>query len=685
MSYWIEKQDFDNHKTYVIKCPGTYKLKENISFSPKCKKDSAIVIESCDVVLDLNGKQLKQSKHSRKTQNTGIVVKSGHKNVTILGNYGMIKNFSQRGIYVEGGNDYVTIGNDAQLFVTNCGYGTPVSAVDNGEGVSQCGVQLGDMEYSAAIGLGKFNGILNHLSVKNLVVSENNIGCALGEGFNYSFQNCSFSKNLETRLLWDKIATLGGFYNAKSVVTYGLYYLSNPAVAPGPGLNNVVFENSKFNNNTADGRKQLSDGSYTNGFIFANNFKNLKIKNCQFNQNETFLVGNGDNITRGLVIGAGVGTVVEDSEFSDNKGGNQVMGCGFSGLAPQTSGTKRTLAPSESTTVRRCVASRNSCVVNSVKPVNPGQPLPVIDVRGFSLKFPSGARLIECVAEDNKVTIDDKIKDNAFCFADGIYIFSDSTIIPEGRLTFTNNVEIRTCKLSRNRVTSTPVGSTGSFGPKYGSSSGVRVADNLCENILIKDCFISDNQPDADESKASPDFITTGIDLYRDNVQSPDPYKPSYVTICDNVIQSNGQVGIDNTLSASTIQGNKIIKHELSSVLLGSQEFITDCCIVTDNTFSLSQTAVFDYKNPSTNIVANNKSYNTPCGYSVFYSGDIPAELVTADLPNFPTVSGPLSNIQLNSGDSKCGSCPVEQLVAKNLKRLIQYKINKKSLMVKRK
>lgn len=669
MSYWIEKKDFGkcgHHQTYVIKCPGTYKLKENISFSPKCKKSPAILIETCDVVLDLNGKKLKQSKHSKKTQNTGVVVKSGHQNVTILGNYGAIKNFSQRGIYVEGGSEYITLGDETQLLVTGCGYGTPVASVDDQEGVSQCGIQLGDMEYLAAIGLGKYNGVLNHLTLKNVVVSENNIGCALGEGLNYTFQNCSFSKNLEARLTWDKIVNLGNFYKNKSVVTYGLYYFSNPEVTTGPniGLNNAVFENCQFNNNISDGKDKNSEGSYCNGFIFANNFKNLKIKNCQFNQNEALLAENGVfNNTIGLIIGAGVGTVVEDSEFSDNKGGSQVIGCGFSGLAPKTEGSERSLSPSESTTVRRCVASRNNGSVKSAL-------LDVVDVRGFSLKYPSGATLIECIAEDNKVLIDEKIKDNVTSFADGIYIFSDFNDLD----TFTNNVEIRSCKLSRNRVTST--GAAGSTGPSKGSSSGVRVFDDLCENILIRDCFISDNKPDFDEPQAPESFITTGVDLFRDNLVKTGP---SYVTVCNNVIQSNGQVGIDNTLDVTTIQGNKIINHDLSSVFLSE----SDCGTVTDNTFTSSSFAVIDDKTPSTSIVAGNKSYNTPCGYKVVYEGNVPTEVVSSTLPTFPSVpSVSLSNVELNS--SSCGEC-VEQLTLKKLERLNKYKNNKKTLMLKRK
>ncbi len=657
MSYHISKDDFGcskEHCTYKIKCPGVYKLKENISFNPKKNKVPAILICSDNVILDLNGKILKQSSHNDKTQITGIIVKTGHKNVTILGSYGVIKNFSQRGIYVEGSNDYITIGDDTQLTVTGCGYGTKLKAfVENDEGVCQCGVQLGEQEWLASVpfqgfnntkNVQFFNGVLNHLVVKNLISSGNNIGCILGEGTNYSFFGCSMSQNKENRLIWEKIATLGNFYKEKSVVSYGLNYFSNPKVTPEPnvGVNNAVFENCKFNNNLGEGNdKNQSEGSYSSGLIFSNNFKNLKIKNCQFNQNNSILSPKGTlNKTQGLVIGSGVGTVIEDSEFSDNQGGSDVVGCEINGQAPPLEAGKAfSVDSSESTTLRRCVASRNLAATAV------DTPLDKVNVTGFRLQYPSGATLIECISEDNKILLEQSNRDLP-SFSTGILLVSDQN----DRDTFTNNVEIRSCKLSRNRVTT--VGEAGVTGPSQGSSSGIRVLDDLCENIVIRDCLISDNRPDFDEPQPTGDFLTTGLDIFNEKAKTG----PSFVTICDNIIQSNGQVGVDSNLDITTIQGNKIINHQTGVILTGG-----NCGTVIENTILLSETAVEDASNPnpSTNLVAGNKSYNTPCGYKVFYgpSDTLPTEVVSSNLPDFPalpTVS--LANIEINN--SVCLECP---------------------------
>lgn len=144
----LTSEDFKKHRTYKIKCPGTYILDENISFSPKCDK-VAISIESDNVILNLNGKVLKQSTKCEAAEVNGIVVKTGHKNVTILGSYGLVKGFTQRGIYVEGGNENITLEN---ITVTDCGYGTEVALFNGTKGLSQSGVQLGDMEFMKAIG-----------------------------------------------------------------------------------------------------------------------------------------------------------------------------------------------------------------------------------------------------------------------------------------------------------------------------------------------------------------------------------------------------------------------------------------------------------------------------------------------------------------------------------------------------
>lgn len=663
MVTWIQKEDFEDckgDKTYKIKCPGTYKLKENIYFSPKKNKVAAILIDSNDVILDLNGKFLKQSKHCKHfSQVDGVVVKTGHRNVSISN--GSVQKFSQRGVYVEGGNKRVTI---EDLTVTRCGKGTETALVDKQdgveEGVAQAGLQLGDMKFLEAIGIGQFHGILETASLKNVTLSENNFGCALGEGSQYEFVNCSFSNNVETRLMWEQVSNLGGFYAPKSVVCYGLVYFSNPDATPEPnfGVVNAKFADCKFNSNLADASETDAQGAYCDAFIMAVNFKGLKIQNSEFNSNEAKLSPVGEfNQTRGLVLGAGAGTVVEDSEFLNNVGGSIVNGFNLSGLIASTTTVAKQNFPAESVTLRNCVAAGNLSASNVAT-------LPSIEVIGFSIRYPSGVTMIDCVAENNRVVLTDDNKDTTNGFADGIFIFSAL----EFQNTFSNNIEIRGCKLSRNRVVN----------GVFGTSSGVRVFDDLCENVVIRDSIVTDNRPDKDEPPAPSTFFTTGVELFNESVQTGS----SFVSVLDNVIQNNGQVGVDNNLNVTNVQGNKITSHDVAVLISESPDPL--CGSVLENTFLSNDFTVVDVNVPSTTLVAGNKGYNNPCGYSVEYeAGEAPA-VASSTLPSFPafpTVAW--SNIDISN--TTCGTCVAPVAVQSKKVDAKQRVAGKKELLAKRK
>lgn len=667
---YITQQDFQKDRkyssTYRITKSGHYILSENIKFSPKENKISAILVDdACDVILDLNGKVLKQSHHCRKSQIDGIVVNTGSRNITILGNYAVIKNFSRRGIYVKGGTENIIIGNETQLTVTGCGYGTERALVDvvngNEEGAPQAGLQLGDMEFLAALEIGNFNGLVRNLTVSNVLSTKNNFGCALGEGSNYQFTNCSFSENLETRLMWEKVSNLGGFYQPQSVVCYGLVYFSNPDLTPSPnfGIQNVKFEGCRFNQNMADASETSAEGSYCDAFIMAVNFKGLKVRNCQFNSNSTKIGTSGRlNQTRGLVLGAGAGTVIEDSEFSQNVGGSIVNGFNLSGLIATTSQQQPNNFPAESVTLRNCVAAGN-LAINSTT-------LSSVEVIGFSIRYPSGVTLIDCVAEDNRTVLTTENQNTTAGFADGIFIFSDQAF---GK-TFSNNIELRGCKLSRNRVVN----------GISGTSSGVRIYDDLCENIVVRNCVISDNKPDGDENAnpPPPSFYNTGVDLFN---EFP-PTGPTYANILDNVIQSNGYNGVDTNLTLSNIQGNNISFHTNGvTIQPNSNPNNPPCGSVLDNTFISNGYAVYDFNEPSTTLVAGNKGYNNPCGYYVVYDGGVPTEVALSVLPNFPAQPTlAWSNIEIDN--RSCSLCAEPKKVTKS--EVDDHFEGKKALLKKR-
>jgi len=642
MTSWITDHDFKDRKSYIIKCPGTYKLQQNISFYSKHNKTSAIIIDSDNVILDLNGKELKQSKHDKHSQITGITVKTGHSHVTILGSYGSVRNFSQKGIYVEGGNEYVTIGDQTQLTVSGCGYGTPFALLDGSENITQFGIQIGEMAFLAKAGFGTYNGLVSHVKLSNVTSSQNNVGIALGEGSEYLFENCSFSNNYEYRILNNTIATLGGFIVENSVVIYGLVYLANPLLAPSYGIDNIVFENCTFNSNIADGlnptKNVYPSGAYCDSLFLGVNVRGLKISGCQFNSNLTKLntVSGYLNQTRGCVLASGSSTVIENSEFSNNLGGFWVNGLAISGLTPAQGSNKDNL-PAHSTTIRNCVASNNKGVTN-----NPAQGL--IQIFGFSIRYAGGLRLENCVAEDNIASLNYDGDTDVYIYAAGIFIYSSELYCDK----FANNILVNNCKSSRNRVVK----------GKLGTSAGLRILDDLCENIVIENSVFTGNWFLFEDGDIPTDYdiIGSGIDLYN---EKPIYTGPSMVSVLNNVVQSNGIFGIDTNLDFTNIQGNKVSNH-YSGINLGFTDdkgnpVSTSCySTVLDNTvlggpgfgsvigngFGIFD--VGDASHPTTNLVADNRVFNIVTPFNVFYPTPVPAQYSfnPNSYPALPTVSG---------------------------------------------
>lgn len=659
MEVLISQEDFGSNKsrTYKIKCPGTYLLSENVVFRPKENRVAAILIDSDNVILNLNGKKLKQSHHSKQSRVDGIVVKTGHSNVTILGSYGSVENFSQRGIYVQGGNKNITIGDETLLTVSGCGYGTPIALFDGTQGFIQAGVQLGDMEFFAfpAFKLEDFHGPLHHLKVTNLVSKENCFGLGLGEGAEYRFLNCDFSENYEYRQIWPVFTTLNSFFKPGAVVCYGLVYFSNPVLTPPPnvGITDVIFESCRFNKNVADAAKMDAGSAYVDAFIMAVNFKGLKIRNCQFNSNETRLGPAGTfNQTRGLVLGNGLSTVIEDSEFLNNQGGNYVSGFNLSGLIATNAGLQPTIFQSKSTILRNCVAAGN---VASPRPNTVTTPFPPglinsISSVGFQLRYPAGATLIECIAENNYVSLPDFISDETPVFsaaADGISIYSDRNFPCD----FSNNIEIRQAKLSKNRVLYDP--ELGFYTNLTAGSSGVRVFDDLAENIVIRDSVITNNLPGINENPfpiGDPEkYASAGIDLF--NVtEGMLKTGPSFVSITNNEIQSNGTYGVYSNLDFTKIQDNRISYHDFAGVLLdlgpplveGGEDQGSAYSSVLNNTFVLNGLAVFDANTllaePVSSLVAGNKAFSYP-GTGDAYVPSNPPPVSNGTLTAFPPTS----------------------------------------------
>lgn len=653
---WIDKDDV-KHESYVICEPGTYKLASHLSYSPKENKTSAIVIDADNVVLDLNGKYLKQSKCSKLAQITGVTVKAGHKNVTILGSYGVVKNFSQRGIYVEGNNKAFTLGDQTLLSVKGCGYGTPVSLQDKNETIQQIGIQLGDNIFMVWMGAGKYHGTLEDVRVVNVTCFENNSGISLGEGDNYSFSNCSFSNNRDYRLINENFTApnLGAFYVENSIIVSGLAYIAVPNLPPRPGvpnvrpgISNITFEDCKFNSNVTDDSKislpDVTTGNYCTGFLMIGNYQNLKIQNSEFNSNDasSFHLNNPLNVskTTGCLVNSGDGTVIENCEFSNNKGGFEVSGLSLSGLAPAgTESSAREVQPPLSTTIKNCVAANN--IANS----------PYIDsvfVYGIILKYASGFNMTDSTFEENRCDLSNYAPANPVplnCFAFGMFIFSDRNFCSK----FTNNLEIHRSKFSRNRVISPDTENT------FGTSAGIRIFDDLTENVIIQNCVVNNNLPAFCEPVLNSDqFQTIGIDLF--NETTADKTGPSYISVLNNVIQSNGDFGITNNMDLTTIKGNDIKNHVVAVSFQNS--FYSS---IINNTLVSNSTAIVDFDLPTTNLVAGNQAFDNQtfyCQYpypvdpiAVCDPGDVPVDAGTLNsFPPLPSVSWSNTSINVPQG-----------------------------------
>ena len=287
--------------------------------------------------------------------------------------------------------------------------------------------------------------------------------------------------------------------------------------------------------------------------------------------------------------------------------------------------------------------------------------------------------------------------DPFYAIADGIFIYSDQNFPND----FSNNIEVESAKLSDNRVVYDS--SNDYFAEFYPTSSGLRIYDDLCENVVVRKSVISNNIPGFDETPnpLPTNYISAGIDLF--NAVGSAKTGPSYVTIIENVIKSNGTYGIYNNLDRTDIRNNQISDHVVidpegaygSGVIMDvvncdDEECPQDStsCTVLDNTFTYNYYSVLDVSNnPSTNAVAGNKTvscpiFGEPDTYAVFYgpgqTDRVPVEVGT--LPNYPAYppNKQWTNVEL-------GACGAEQAAQASANKVNSKNAMKKALEAKHK
>lgn len=377
-----------NHIPTIISKPGIYNFSHNLQFYPSSKKQSAIIIDSNNVVLDLNGFTLQHKNNIH--QIIGIYVNSGHYNINIIN--GSITGFSQLGISIDGNNKNIKLNN---LSIRNCGYGSTLAFKDDIDIIHQGGLKIGETYYFANQGFNKPLGIIENLTMNNLIVTNNCVGSWIGNGKNYEIVNCSFSENTDDRVLGGPV--LGTFFPPNiTKYVWGLNYFSDKRLGD-TDVDHWIIKNCKFNKNgTTVGKNQ---SGVVTGCELTSLQKNVLIEDCEFNDN--YGLSNDDNgytYVHGFDAGGGQNIKFINCQFNKNIGNGNVQGCHISGTIPDKYPSKNySYIHAKNINLIDCNASDNVCSNSS------------FITKSFGYGFDGNyiLNIINCDATNNKNMNDD--------------------------------------------------------------------------------------------------------------------------------------------------------------------------------------------------------------------------------------------------------------------------------------
>ena len=352
---------FKHGRTVTITCPGRYCLGSDVKFHANEIDAVAIVIDSNDVVLDLCGHTLKQ--YNLVKFATGILVAEGRSNVTILGTYGAVRDFTGFGVRVRGNTSNITIGDDTKLEVTGCGFSDYNGEITFFGGNATAGIFVGDTDsFTNTSGENGCNGVI----LKNLVVDRNSfIGLGLTQSTDITVTNCSFNENT--------LATVGPFNEsfAQTLYTFHTSYEKDNK--------NISFTNCSFDRNRSD----LPEADFYDLTVaLPNGFENLSFVKCTFNDN--FCVGSI------LAAGAASGNCATwtDCQFCGNTSDSRVEGFHISGQGFQK--------PVRGVQIIRCLANNNVADLG-------GRPAPLFGFSmGYNILYADGLEMIDCQSSYNK-------------------------------------------------------------------------------------------------------------------------------------------------------------------------------------------------------------------------------------------------------------------------------------------
>ena len=626
-------------KTFVIDKPGNYQLVQDIVFDPQTPGTPAILIQSNNVTVDLNGRVLSQREEkgvpdfaketSKKlftknkykirkhaslemssndaqgmnqdetfpvAQCIGIVVEAGSQNINIVGSHGIIEKFTQLGIQVKGGSHDVQLGG-SQLTVRYCGGGTnkPYTNGDLSHYYYEGGIQIGETHF---LNMQKFpgqNGEIKGLTINNVQVDENTIGMWLGNVSNGFIKDSSFSFNKEMRSTANRIFGLDVDVFCAGVVSLASKKLGDT------GLCNLQFVGCRFNGNEAS-TKETGMHAGCRGLLINNIHKSLILKNCSFNGNLTYSLNGLASDVKGCLIGGGEGTLIEGCEFSGNCGGTVAIGFIQEGKL-YSSKENFTLNPGRSLIIRQCVSANN--LVTGTRGIRFGG---LRQAFGFFLDFPNGVSMVECTAQNNAAIVEEKMQ---YTEGRAAGLICACKMDLDGVMYKAANIDIKGFHASGQYTNCYSEGSI---------CAGIFMAFAPgMENISIHDSVITSNYyPDI----AAPSRNEVGIFLRGD---VPPKKEQPLVSVENCTISNHRSSGIHISNFCKTVVLNNTISQNKIGVLLQSSPL----CSILKNTFLYNdQMAVVDTSRISTSLIAQNNAFSPgTSSYDVSYlapHGSIP-------------------------------------------------------------
>lgn len=579
-------------KTVRITKPGKWCLKSSVAWKPLelteldyATPQAAIIIESDGVVLDLCKNTLSQINGVQAV--VGILVLSGHKDITIIN--GVLDGFSYNGIYVQGGQENVRIGNEHdQIIVRNCGYGTHYQYVDDAVtvNINPGGMLVGESLITTPAQF----GFINKLKVQNVLIEKcGYTGITLGYFNDVEILKTDICRNFDNRegAPFDDLSSF-----------WGLYHYANADFGE-PISTSLTISDCHIDGNSLDAPNEFLSSAYI-GYLV----DGLKISRCTTNGNFG-TNGSTNSSVRGFVIVGNRGVVVEDCNSVGNYGPGRIDGFHYSGV-----GGFDSITNGKGVVYRNCNSTgHQSVAVTSNREVN-----------GFAILFMRGITVENCTAENNSWSSDNSLFRGTVV---GLNLKSNTSIEDP------NSVAVKI------------------IGGHYARNScDSSLSASICAGIVVqapRDGFAQSKSiiiQNATVQENTGCIQNVGILLSNTSSQAL-----TGVIVQDCTIQgeTNG-IEVQNT-TRSIFQRNTITDVDTGIVLDG----LSTCNSINDNYTTNATRGFVDGLVPSTSLFSNNKTFGVAIPFDVTHTfGPVP--VVNGSLTTgFPTGAEVMDNTAVNS------------------------------------